>query len=486
MGNQDTSASTGNGGNPAPREVNFPAFTWDYRVVNGSCGLGLATTRKIKKGELVFTDSYEFLFADVREGDVVRFDRFEKANRRSPKDIPAFLPLTRDVLTRTHGVPAWKPDPEGACGGIISWHLETPGMLINHSCDPNIVDDSHNESSGEAYAARDIRKGEELTYDYTFQYYDHGPFFEKCCCGSDKCRGQMMGFKALTEEQKKTALPYVSEAVKAMYEADTGKGLPVKRQQKTYPPRSVPDDSKALRLVVPGPSHAMAPILMKVEEGTGRFALYAGKDFKEGEQVYEFFTQAWPENGTRLIDIVFSRKLEEGDPEENTMVRVDALEFAKRDREGVLQFSGFDLFTRHSCDPNLVYNDKDEDEDDDWHGTYAARPIQKGELLTVDFNTLLWDRTEWDGLGDGICTCGALTCRGLVKGFHFLSEEAKEELKSLSWKRTAPPHPEGSKKEHRVIPGDALTPHVRVSWRDFVSGAPGSLATSSSEEEEES
>jgi SET domain len=457
----------------------------DYRVAHGKCGLGLVSNRKIKKGERVFDSSYEFLFVDVQEGDVLRFDRFEKANRNSPEDIPATFPLTLDILTRTHGVPALQPDPtDSKSAGIISWQLETPGMLINHSCDPNMIDDSHNECTGEACATRDIEEGEELTYDYTFQYYDKGPFFETCLCGSANCRGKMMGFKELTDEQKEVVLPGVSDAVKAMYEAETGIGLPVTRQQMIYPARApVPDaGAQALRLVIPGPSHATSPVQLKPDEKTGRFGLHATKDFCEGELVYEFWTQVWPEAGTRLIDIIFSRNLDEGDPPENTMVRVEALEYAKRNRKGVLQFSGYDLFTQHSCDPNMVYSDILEDEDADWHGTYATRAIQKGELLTVDLNTILWDRTEWEGLGDGICTCGAKNCRGFVKGFRFLSAEEQEELKSFSWKRSPPPHV--SKKE-RFTPGEAMTPHVRVCWRQSLAytDTPGALASSSSSDE---
>lgn len=467
--------------NPAPREINFPAFTWDYRVSNGKCGLGLVANRKIKKGKQVFSDSYEFLFADVQAGDVLRFDNYEKANRRSPEEIPPTFPLTNDILTRTHGVPAFKPDQ----GGIISWHLETPGMLINHSCDPNIIDDSHDEARGEAYAARDIQKGEELTYDYTYQYYDHGPFFEKCLCGADTCRGSMMGFKALTDEQKETALPRASDAVKAMHEAETGKGSQVKKQQITYPKRDAvgKEDEKVLRLVVPGPSHATAPVIMRADEGTGLFNLYTAKNIAEGEQVYEFWTQSWPQAGKIPIDMIFGRKLEEGDPPENTTVRVEALECARRDREGGLQFSGYDLFARHSCNPNMIYSDKLEDEEDDWRGTYAARPIQKGELLTVDFNTIFWDRTEWKGLGDGTCTCGANQCRGMVKGFKFLSAEEQEELKSLSWKRSPPPH---ETKMKTFTPGEAMTPHVRVCWRQHMGDTPDALATCSSSSDESS
>lgn len=467
---------------PGSRQVNYPAVTWDFRLHNSSdCGLGLVAARNIKKGALVFSDSYEFMFTDVQDGDILRFDRHEKASKRSEEDVPATFPLTRELLTHTHGVPCLKEDEnDPSSAGTITWKLECPGMLINHSCDPNLRDDSHDSARGEAFATRDIKKGEQLTYDYTYQYYDHGPFFEKCLCGAERCRGSMTGFKDLSEEDKQKVLPYVSEAVKAMHEADQDTGLPVKHEEATFPPRVEKD---VLQLVVPGPGHACADISIQRDETTGAYQLVAEKDFATGDSVYEFFTQRWPD-GKKPIDMVSSTFLLPGDLEEGTTVRVDPMECAKRNRKGQLIFSGFDLFTTHSCEPNVVYNDKKEDEDDDWRGAYASRPILKGEQLSVDFNTLLWDRTEWEGLGEGTCTCGASKCRGTVKGFRFLSPEDQQELVELSWNRAPPPHARKGKK--RVTPGEALVPHVRASWREYADSAPSGIGLTSSSSDDSS
>ena len=59
--------------------------------------------------------------------------------------------------------------------------------LINHSCDPNC------EVYGTGlkvwvYAIRDIKKGEELTYDYGFGYDEYYKDFP-CKCGSKNCVG---------------------------------------------------------------------------------------------------------------------------------------------------------------------------------------------------------------------------------------------------------------------------------------------------------
>ncbi len=62
--------------------------------------------------------------------------------------------------------------------------------LINHSCDPNC------EVCGKGlkvwvYAIKDIKKGDELSYDYGFGYdKDYKQF--PCKCGSKKCVGYIV------------------------------------------------------------------------------------------------------------------------------------------------------------------------------------------------------------------------------------------------------------------------------------------------------
>jgi hypothetical protein len=306
----------------------------------------------------------------------------------------------------------------------------------------------------------------------------------------------MMGFKSLSDKEKKRLLPVASDAVQAMHKADMGQGLPLKKEQVGLPPRvtdpSTPDGSgrPAVRLVVPGPNHASAEVIVKQNAEDGKFGLYALRDFASGERVYEFWCQIWPiwddDGDTELpIDMVFACKLTEGDPPEGTVVRVDPLECgASRDREGRLMFSVWDLLTAHSCEPNLVYDDEDEGED--WHSAYAARDIKAGERLTIDYNSILWDRSDCSNKEEiDQCHCGAAKCTGTRKGFKFLPQEAKEERKLMSWNRLSPPY---KGENGKVTPGDALSPHVRVCWREDVNlrdYAPdtGSSSESSSSDE---
>ena len=149
-----------------PQAIYYPAITWDYYLKmdpDPNMGIGLVSNRKMKKGELVLGGSVEFIFSDVREGDYLLFHGHQKASKKSGTKVPSKMPVTRDMLLRNHGVPA-------LIDGNVCWRLEVPGMLMNHSCDPNIVDDSHDACRGESYAARDICKGEPLTYNYNTQF----------------------------------------------------------------------------------------------------------------------------------------------------------------------------------------------------------------------------------------------------------------------------------------------------------------------------
>jgi hypothetical protein len=72
-------------------------------------------------------------------------------------------------------------DIDGAVGGNDS-------KFINHSCDPNCEPDIRD---GKIFitSIRDIAPGEELSYDYSFDFTeDNTP----CKCGSPKCRGYIV------------------------------------------------------------------------------------------------------------------------------------------------------------------------------------------------------------------------------------------------------------------------------------------------------
>jgi len=188
------------------------------------------------------------------------------------------------------------------------------------------------------------------------------------------------------------------------------------------PPASVPSSnyaSNSPRLVFPGPSYALAKIVVR-QNDVGEWTLHAAKDFTFGERVYEFWRSDWPFGGRDSIVMVASTKLNEFDLPEGTGINRNPKECAaKEDRSGHCQFSGFDLLVSHSCVPNLTYNDLHEDEDDEWQGAYATRTIKSGEELTTDFNSVLWDRSSSSGAN--ACDCGTSNCVGTKAGFKVTS-----------------------------------------------------------------
>ena len=126
----------------ANNAIYYPAITKDYVLKNDEQrGYGMYANSNIPKNKLISFHSLEFLFTDVQEGDYLLMDGYEDASKESQTKIPDRIPLTRDQLLRTHGIPVLLPDPMGQTAGIITWRLEVPSMMMNHSCDPTIYND---------------------------------------------------------------------------------------------------------------------------------------------------------------------------------------------------------------------------------------------------------------------------------------------------------------------------------------------------------
>ncbi|HEX3986751.1 MAG TPA: SET domain-containing protein-lysine N-methyltransferase [Acidobacteriaceae bacterium] len=73
-------------------------------------------------------------------------------------------------------------------------------MFINHSCEPNCETE---ESEGRVWimAIRNIKAGEELTYDYFL--YDGDDDEARCNCGSPHCRKSMYSPEEIRRRERK-------------------------------------------------------------------------------------------------------------------------------------------------------------------------------------------------------------------------------------------------------------------------------------------
>ena len=88
-----------------------------------------------------------------------------------------------------------------------------PEDYINHSCDPNTKIDFKTMNF---VALRNIKKGEEITYNYLTTEYDlvRDNLDFDCKCGSKNCFGRIKGFRFLTKSQKLKLKPLLSPFLK--------------------------------------------------------------------------------------------------------------------------------------------------------------------------------------------------------------------------------------------------------------------------------
>ena len=77
-------------------------------------------------------------------------------------------------------------DDETDVDGDVAWN---PARYLNHSCEPNAVAEI---IRGRIWvrALRKIRPGEEITYNYCYDFEGHEE--HPCLCGSEKCVGYMV------------------------------------------------------------------------------------------------------------------------------------------------------------------------------------------------------------------------------------------------------------------------------------------------------
>ena len=142
-------------------------------------GKGVYATRNIKKDELIFHPQLS--------------------------KLPSY---TLDEIARNPELNA-KGDHSDYIGNgryVIDF---SPASYINHSCSPNCFVKMKTIVIKDVYALKDIKKGEELTTDYTLtavdQFAGKGFWVMDCKCGSENCRRKVTGdfFTLPNEVQRK-------------------------------------------------------------------------------------------------------------------------------------------------------------------------------------------------------------------------------------------------------------------------------------------
>lgn len=130
-----------------------------YTVKKSSAGLGLFAATAFKKGDLII----EYTGERITEAE---------ANRRGGKYL---FELNDD----------WTIDGKGR---------ENTARYLNHACKPNCEPElSEDETQVFIYAKRNIKPGEELTYNYGKMYFDEYIGKENCRCAA--CEEKRLGDK---------------------------------------------------------------------------------------------------------------------------------------------------------------------------------------------------------------------------------------------------------------------------------------------------
>lgn len=131
-------------------------FVFNPKIKKGESlidGIGLFATEKIKKDELIWSASPEFILK-------ISITDFEKLN---PTKQKPWIKYSYQI-------------------GNCLYMDKDDTRLMNHNCDPNVVDKDEI-----LVAKRDIYPGEEITWDYT-PYMNPVQTFE-CKCGAKNCVG---------------------------------------------------------------------------------------------------------------------------------------------------------------------------------------------------------------------------------------------------------------------------------------------------------
>ncbi len=101
--------------------------------------------------------------------------------------------------------------------GLHRWiKPKNPFKFLNHSCDPS----AGFMTPRRIYAMRDLKKGDEITVDYsTIEYVTMWDM--PCHCKAHNCRKVVRSIQFLPKQVYKTYLPYIPRFLQNMYSRST-------------------------------------------------------------------------------------------------------------------------------------------------------------------------------------------------------------------------------------------------------------------------
>jgi histone-lysine N-methyltransferase MLL3 len=128
-------------------------------------GLGLYASRDLEKGQMIIEYIGEIIRSELTD---IREKMYEKTN---------------------HGIYMFRLDDQRVVDATLSGGV---ARYINHSCDPNCVTETVEVDRDWhiiIFANKRINRGEELSYDYKFDFEDDNKI--PCLCGAKNCRKWM-------------------------------------------------------------------------------------------------------------------------------------------------------------------------------------------------------------------------------------------------------------------------------------------------------
>jgi len=158
-----------------------------------------AVTIKKQSLPIGFESEYYHKSLMVKNSTIIYGEKALIAVNDIPKDIVLFYYKASCTRTRTR-----TSIQVGQAHHIEAGNI---GSNINHSCMPNSrvrtsYDSSDNEGVVAFFSIRNIKKGEEVTFDYASTETELTPDLEKtlCLCNTKDCRGRIFSY---------TKLPYI-------------------------------------------------------------------------------------------------------------------------------------------------------------------------------------------------------------------------------------------------------------------------------------
>lgn len=153
----------------------------------------------------------------------------EKVTKKE-SDRRAELPLEENAENEEMGaVYIFTLNKRHDIDGYVSWNT---ARFINHSCTPNAESDI---IRGRIWiiALRDIPKGEEITYNYNYEWEDYED--HPCCCGTKNCVGYILAedfWPRLKRKQQREKLKRKAKREAARKKKAVKKGKTVRKKKR--------------------------------------------------------------------------------------------------------------------------------------------------------------------------------------------------------------------------------------------------------------